>query len=468
MAFVKGLFLVGHDPFRVGVQRGADPETIRAGAERVVEREHPGRELVHREPADRTGASAGEHLPLTSGAAKDDEPVPETSRELDRFGEPALLRGSHLETVDHDLDRVLLILLEPDLGTRRPDLDAVDDEPSVARLAQLIDHVAVLALLRLKHGGEQVDLLPASLGLHRVDDPVHRLRSDLLAVVRTVRHTDSREEQTQVIVDLRDRSDRRARVLAAGPLLDRDRRRESVDGIDVGLVHLAQELARVRREALDVPSLSFGVKRVECEGGLSGPAHSGDNNEFPPGEVDRDVLQVVLARAADPDGVGWVGHVSDLGRQQRAHRLDEPVEDVSLHASPELGGCVPRIANDALGPIFLGRRPRNEGAVPVLDDGSRRAHRFGSEGEHPGSLEESRVAIGGRGIFSPQFVDEIVVAQHHHTSAGVRLGCVVARLAKGRHVTAFAVTGEDEDTADSRTGELAENSLDVPFELAHR
>ena len=76
---------------------------------------------------------------------------------------------------------------------------------------------------------------------------------------------DARPEHAQVVVDLGDRADRRARVVARGLLLDRDRRREPADVVVLRLLHLPEELARVGRERLDVAALALGVERVERE-----------------------------------------------------------------------------------------------------------------------------------------------------------------------------------------------------------
>ena len=62
---------------------------------------------------------------------------------------------------------------------------------------------------------------------------------------RAMRVADTGEQQAQVVVDLRDRADRRTRVARRALLVDRDRRRQAVDLVDVRLLHLAQELARV-------------------------------------------------------------------------------------------------------------------------------------------------------------------------------------------------------------------------------
>ena len=91
----------------------------------------------------------------------------------------------------------------------------------------------------------------------------------LFRVVGAIRLADPREKQAQVIVDLGDGADGRARVVRRRLLLDRDRRRQAFDQIDVGLFHQLQELPRVGRERLDVAALAFRVERVEGERALA-------------------------------------------------------------------------------------------------------------------------------------------------------------------------------------------------------
>src|SRR5207302_4166343 len=105
-----------------------------------------------------------------------------------------------------------------------------------------------------------------------------------------------------------DRADRRARVPARRLLVDRDRGTEPVDRVDVRLLHHLQELARVRGQALDVAALALGVDRVERERRLAGAREAGNTDEGVARQPDRDVLQVVLARAVDDQFFG--GHTA--------------------------------------------------------------------------------------------------------------------------------------------------------------
>ena len=133
---------------------------------------------------------------------------------------------------------------------------------------------------------------------HHVDDPFERLRGDRAAAEMAVRHADVGEQQPEVIVDFGDRPDGRARIRAGGLLLDRDRRRQAVDQIDVRLLHLLEELPRVGRQRLDIAPLSFGVNRVEGERRLARSGESGNHDQLVAREIDVDVLEVVYARAA--------------------------------------------------------------------------------------------------------------------------------------------------------------------------
>jgi hypothetical protein len=77
---------------------------------------------------------------------------------------------------------------------------------------------------------------------HLVDDLLRGLPGDRPPALRAVRPAGAREQQAEVVVDLGDRPDRGARVAARRLLVDGDRRREALDEVDVGLVHLAEEL----------------------------------------------------------------------------------------------------------------------------------------------------------------------------------------------------------------------------------
>src|SRR5262249_55529763 len=140
-----------------------------------------------------------------------------------------------------------------------------------------------------------------------LDDRVDRLPRDRPAADRAVRAPDARVEQPEVVVDLGDRADGRARVARGRLLVDRDRRREPVDRVDVRLLHHLEELGGVGGEGLDVGALALGVDRVEGKARLAGPGEAGDADQRVPGQPDGDVLEVVLPRAVNDELVGRHG-----------------------------------------------------------------------------------------------------------------------------------------------------------------
>src|ERR687885_771214 len=170
---------------------------------------------------------------------------------------------------------------------------------------------------------------------HLVDDRLQALPRDRPDADRAVRVADPRVEQAQVVVDLRDRADGGAWVPRGRLLVDRDRRAQAVDRVDVRLLHHLEELARVGGEALDVPPLTLGVDRVEGKRRLPGPGEPGDADERVPRQPDGDVLQVVLARAVDYQFLG--GHSGD----HSIERTDVPL--VLPRRREALSGPAPRL-----------------------------------------------------------------------------------------------------------------------------
>ena len=229
-----------------------------------------------------------------------DEPVGKLRRGLDGLREARPEIRLHREPVDDDLDRVLELLVERDLLFEQS-LLAVHLHAREALASELLEDVLVLALAVADDRRVDGELRPLRELQDLVDDRLLALAGDRLAADRAVRPADARVEQAQVVVDLGDRADRRARVARRRLLVDRDRRREAVDRVDVRLLHHLEELARVRGEALDVPPLALGVDRVEGQGRLPGAAQPGDADQLVAGQPDGDVLEVVLPGAVDDE-----------------------------------------------------------------------------------------------------------------------------------------------------------------------
>ncbi len=305
--------LVRHDQLGVDLQLGAEPGAGRAGAPRRVERERARLELVEGQVVVQAGQVLGVH-PLAVRVilrqvdeVEDDHPAGQAERGLHRVGEPAPRRVLHGEPVDDHLDVVLLVLLQRGqlAGQRLVEADdhAVHPGPGVALGLQLAQQLAVLALAPAHHRGEHLEPGAVLELEHPVHDLLRGLPGDRPAADRAVRLADPGVQQPQVVVHLGDRPDGRPRVPAGRLLVDRDRGREAVDEVHVGLVHLAEELPGVGGQGLHVPSLALGEDGVEGQAGLAGTGQPGEHDHGIPRQVERDILQVVLARAANDEPV---------------------------------------------------------------------------------------------------------------------------------------------------------------------
>lgn len=315
-ALVERLVLVRDDQLGVDLHARTDAAAVGTGAEGRVEGEGAGLQLLEgqvvvgavqvlREHALALGVVLGE-----VDEVEHDHAAGEAEGGLHRVGEAALGGVLHREAVDDHLDGVLLLLLQ---GGRVGELDGLAVHPRTAvplglEIREEVDELA----LALTHQRRE-DLEAAALGQlqHPVDDGLRRLPRDRAAALGTVRLADAREEQPQVVVDLGDRADRRARVARGRLLVDGDRRGQTLDEVDVRLVHLPEELPGIGGERLDVPALPLGEDGVEGQRGLARPRQAREDDERVAWQVERDVLQVVLARATDDETVGHAGpHLS--------------------------------------------------------------------------------------------------------------------------------------------------------------
>jgi hypothetical protein len=176
---------------------------------------------------------------------------------------------------------------------------AVDPGAGEALSRQVGQQGLVGALAAAHHRRQHLE--PGAVGqLHdAVDDLLGGLPGDLGPALGAVGDADAGEQQAQVVVDLGDGAHRGPRVARGALLVDGDRRRQALDEVDVRFVHLAQELAGVRRQRLDVTALALGVDGVERQGRLARARQPGEDDQLLPGQLDADVAQVVLTGTPD-------------------------------------------------------------------------------------------------------------------------------------------------------------------------
>jgi hypothetical protein len=121
----------------------------------------------------------------------------------------------------------------------------------------------MLALAILDQRSEEDDAAALRHLLDGLNDLTHGLLVDLAAAAGAVGYADARIEEPQIVIDLGHCAHRGAGITAGALLVDADGGAEAVDLVDVRLLHLAQELACVGRQRLDIAPLSLGIEGVE-------------------------------------------------------------------------------------------------------------------------------------------------------------------------------------------------------------
>ncbi len=298
-AFAQAFAVVRHHQIIREMHGDAQAVAMGTGAERIVEGEQARFNFINSETGDRAGEFGREEgLLATIDHLADRQPVAQIERCLETVGQALGDALLHDDAVYHHLDIMLQLLVQ-----RRHLVEGVDgavDFHTLEALAlQLRQFLAIFALATAHHRCQQQQARAFGQG----QDLVHHLRDGLAFDGKTgrrrMRHADAGEQQTQIIVDLGDRAHRRARILRGGLLLDGNGRGQALDQIDIGLAHQFQELAGVGRQRFDIAALAFGIDGVEGQGRFARSRQAGDHHQLVARNVDIDILEIMLARAAN-------------------------------------------------------------------------------------------------------------------------------------------------------------------------
>jgi len=177
----------------------------------------------------------------------------------------------------------------------------VDEHPREPQRAQGLRHESVRhpAAPRQREGDH--DARPGGQGRDAVGGGRDGVRTHFVAALGAVGTARAGEEEAEEVVDL----GRRAHGGAAGggrvALLDGHCGGQSLDPVDIGFLEAVEELLRVGGEGLDVAPLARSEEGVQRQRGLAGTGRTGDDRERTAGQIQVDVLQVVLAGTSDPD-----------------------------------------------------------------------------------------------------------------------------------------------------------------------
>ena len=270
-----------------------------------------------------------------------DQAIGELERGLDGFFEAVGDAVLQQQAIDNDFDRVVLAAIERNGLVKALEL-AIHTRAHEPGLREFLEFLFVFALAPAHDRRENHH---AIVGLERQDglhDLLGGLARDGLPALGAMRRADGAPDDAEIIVNLGDGADGRAWRARSGLLLDGDRGREALDRVHVRPLHLIEELPRVGRKRLDVAPLALRIKRVEGKRRLAGTGKPGNDRQCIPRDFERNVLQVMLPRAADDDVL-------------EAHGKSRHIQRGGLHS----GQNSPSV-------IFQDIRPAKRGSIGVI------------------------------------------------------------------------------------------------------
>ena len=116
------------------------------------------------------------------------------------------------------------------------------------------------------NGAQDHDFLAAIRARNAIENLAPRERANLAATLDAVLLANFGIKQTQIMVNLSDRSDSGFFSTLAEPLLDRHRRWNTGEKVNVRPRHHLQELARISGKTIDVAPLAFRIDNIERQG----------------------------------------------------------------------------------------------------------------------------------------------------------------------------------------------------------
>ena len=244
-------------------------------------------------------------------------------RHVDRFGDAAAIAGVGIDAIDNDFDVMPMLAIErrrigqAESFRRRPERAK---NPCLRRSSNR----SLNSPFWPRTSGAMIHSV-ASIGRDKIRDVIasRRLGRDPRSARGAVPGADAREQDSQKVIDLGDRADGAARIVAARFLADRNRWAQPADQVDIGLGHLAHELASVIAQTFDITPLAFGVQRIERERRFAASRNPREANQLTARQRQIDIAEIMFAGTFD----------FDFRRRHAASRCRLPSPVVSLVAA---------------------------------------------------------------------------------------------------------------------------------------
>ena len=173
---------------------------------------------------------------------------------------------------------------------------AIDPGPDKATATQFTKHMQVLALASTYNRRQHHNARVRRQRHHLVHHLAHGLRFKLDVVVRAMGFAHPRKHQPQIIIDLRNGAHGGSRIMRSGFLFNRNRRRQTLDMIDVRFLHNREKLPRIGGQRFHITTLTFGIKRIKRQRRFARTRKPGNNYQFVAGDSNINILKIMSAR----------------------------------------------------------------------------------------------------------------------------------------------------------------------------
>ena len=213
---IDGKALVRDHEIRIKLHLVAKSHTVRACAEGIVEGKASGLDLRNTDSTVRTRKTLAKAKLLSVYYIHKKKSLRKLKGILYGIRKSAaeiLIVISYHNSVYDNLDVVLNILIKLDLLFGNVILAAIDPGSYITCTLSSVQSLLVFTLFTSDNRCKDLELGSVAQGHDLIAHLIHSLSADLSSAIRTVRNTDPGIEKSEVIVDLRNCSNGRSRVL---------------------------------------------------------------------------------------------------------------------------------------------------------------------------------------------------------------------------------------------------------------
>ena len=281
---VKNRFcLIRDHQIRICHQPEAETCTAGAGAAGIVEGEHPGLQLCQADAAVFAGIVLREIQFLFRGGQFNGHKAPGMGAGcFNGIRQTAAQAFLQYQAVHHQFNGVLLVLFRLNFLCQIIE-DAIHPDTGKSLLPGIFKYLLMLTLFSPDDGRQHNKPGSFPQGFNPVHNLINGLPVDLLSAFGAMGNTHSRPQQAKIIINFRHGAHGRPGILGSGLLVNRDRRRKTVNGIHIRFVHLTQKLPGIGRETFHIPALAFGIDGIKGKAGFSGTGETRKYHQFIPG-----------------------------------------------------------------------------------------------------------------------------------------------------------------------------------------